>query len=250
MMSAVAHHAVKDLNESMDKTVERRLNPVTDKLDDVNSRLHDLEGWRKGVEGDVRILKESQNVQEQKQKEFGKKLSQQEALNRLQDPNRIFATIRAEIQIAEKGQQKLPPPQLADYKNALRALPSSTENYWKTVAAVINYQSLIDQMSGEAPDPAQVSRPCNAATGGYYNAYANVAFHNCIVDLDTQMFKNVEFRNSVIRYRGGPASLANVTFINCTFVLELAAHPVTPVQKNLLLALLDSPDQKSVKVAK
>jgi hypothetical protein len=118
------------------------------------------------------------------------------------------------------------------------------------VAAIINYQSKIDQLSGEAPDPVKISKPCGgltAGTGGH-NLFARMTFSNCIVDLDTDdMFQNVTFINSVIRYKGGPANLFNVAFVNCTFQLDLPPNS-SPAKPNFLFALLDSPKQTSVKV--
>src|ERR1700730_17571182 len=49
IVSAVVSHAVKDINQSIEKTVDAKLIPVTGRQDDINSRLHDMEGWRKGV---------------------------------------------------------------------------------------------------------------------------------------------------------------------------------------------------------
>ena len=228
---------VKDINENITK----QLGPINDRLNALTQQVGQLQGRFQQLDTG--------------QKKLENRLGQQEALNRLQDPGRILATIRAEIQTAENQKQLLPASQLADYRNAVRALSSSTLDFWKTSAAIINYQSLINQLSGEAPDPAKVSKPCGGLTTGgrlfsHNNMFQGLDVSNCVVDLDTNAFENVTFRNSVIRYHGGPVSLANVSFINCRFVLELKTPPSTPAQKNLLLALLDSPDQKTVQFSK
>jgi hypothetical protein len=43
--------------------------------------------------------------------------------------------------------------------------------------------------------------------------------------LDNTLLKNVVIRNATIFYSGGPVSLQNVIFVNCTFVLPNEAHP-------------------------
>lgn len=243
IISVVVGHAVKDLNAGVAATVSTQLKPFVAELTDVNSRLHTMEGWKEGVEGDVRILKENQNTQDQKQKQL-------EALSRLLDPRRILATIRAEIDAAKVRKEKLPVSQVADYRNALNALPSSVADYWTTVSAVINYQSLLNQMSGEAPDPTTVAMPCGlVGPNSGHNSITGQNFRDCFVFLDTNLFRNVTFQDSVIHYRGGAVGLVNVKFINCTFVLELPAKPATPAQEKMLRALLDSPDQKNIQVS-
>jgi len=64
--------------------------------------------------------------------------------------------------------------------------------------------------------------------------------------MDRQAFKDVTFTNSVVRYHGGAVSLSNVTFVNCRFVLDLFSAPASQPQQLLLLALLESPDLRTV----
>jgi hypothetical protein len=80
------------------------------------------------------------------------------------------------------------------------------------------------------------------------NSYTNLTLSNCIVDLDTNYFESVTFVNSVVRYHGGAISLRGVGFINCSFVLDLKTQPTTSAQRTLLLAILKSPDQKTVQI--
>ena len=244
IVSLVIGHALKDLNGTISGTVAAQLKPISDKLDDVNSRLHNIEGWREGVEGNIRILKESQQ-------DINTRLGRQEALARVEDPNRILGEIRTEVKLAQDRRGVIPPPQLADYRNALRALPPSAQNYWITVAEIINYQSLLNQMSGTAPDPTTVAKPCGiVGPNSYNNTFAQSTFPDCIAYIDSNHFRNITFRNSVIIYRGGPADLVNVVFDNCRFQLELPpGRPVNASQQKLLYALLDSPDQKSIQVS-
>jgi len=167
------------------------------------------------------------------------------SLDRLQDPRRVLATIRAEIQLASEGSRVLPVSDIEDYKNTLRYLPSSLADYWSTVAAVVNYQSLLNQLSHEAPDPAKVARDCGFITNS--TIIGPRVIPDCVAYLDSNIFVMVTFKDSVIHYHGGPVGLRNVTFDNCRFILEIPPNTRTP-QVNFLDALLKSPDQKKVKV--
>src|SRR5439155_418847 len=114
-----------------------------------------------------------------------------------------------------------------------------------------------ESKSGKSAKPRTVSIPCemtNEPVPGvivHHNMYGDMVRSNCIVDLDTQAFQNVVFVNSVIRYKGGPVALINVTFINCWFDLQIpgSAPPISPDRDNLLLALLGPPDARRVKVS-
>ncbi len=231
--------AVKGINDHMDG-----------KFDSMSKQLADMTGKIGNVEGQLEVLRSRQAKQEQEQKQLGDRVGQQEALNRIQDPNLILGIIRTDIKLAQDGQTTLSPSQLADFKAALRVLPSSAREYWITAADIINYQSLVNQLGGFAPDPRTLAKSCITGGPGIVSR-SNIfsgTFQNCIVDLDTQVFQDATFQNSVIRYRGGPVSLTNVRFINCWVALNLPAGPVTPTQQKLLLALLNSPDQKTVQV--
>ncbi len=236
----------------VDKRIEDRLNPAIDKVNShIDSKIDQLGQKIDGLSDRVSRVEGS----------LGKRISgvedrvnQQTSLAKLMDPSRVLATIRAEIQTAKSTGNILPVSDVVDYKNAVRALPPSANEYWQTIAAIINYQSLVNQMSGEAPDPATVSRPCFAVTNtdqirADENEFVGANFVNCIVDLDTNKFHRTSFKNSVIRYHGSPTTLDNVTFINCLFELDITTHPKSPERSPLLLALLESPDQKIVKVS-
>lgn len=222
--------SVDKINDHIDKKVD----PLSQKIDALTERVARLEG---PLTRRVDILEKSSK--------------QQLSLARLIDPARVLATIRAEIQIAESKGKALPVSDLVDYKNAVQALPASSREYWTTIAAIINYQSLINQMSGEAPDPAKVSKPCGGITGGTgsNNVIVGASISHCVVDLDSthDALWNVVIKDSVIRYHGGPVNISAV-FVNCTFVLDLPPNK-TPAQPAILYALLDSPDQRTVRVS-
>jgi hypothetical protein len=160
--------------------------------------------------------------------------------------DRLIA-MKETVQDAEARDTVLSSSQLAQYKRTVRTVPTSTTEYWATVAAIINYQSHLNQMNGLAPDPAKIAKPCFAPSVSNV-AFIGVQFNSCVVYLGANQYHDVLFQNSVIHYDGRPISLTDVTFINCRFVLELTERPTRPAEKDLLLALLDSSDQQNVRV--
>jgi hypothetical protein len=106
-------------------------------------------------------------------------------------------------------------------------------------------------MSGEAPDPAKVSTACEGITEGTggNNMFVGVPISHCVVDLDSthNALLNVVIKDSVIRYHGGPVNISAV-FVNCTFILDLPPNKA-PAQPAILYALLNSPDQRTVRVS-
>jgi septal ring factor EnvC (AmiA/AmiB activator) len=118
-----------------------KLKEISGKLATVAEDLKALEGWRQGVESNVKRISNQQE-------DLKQRVTGQQAIAKLIDPNRVLATIRSELAIANQSAQKLPQSQLIDYKNAVKDLPNSAHEYWATVAAIINYQSLLNQLSG------------------------------------------------------------------------------------------------------
>lgn len=177
--------------------------------------------------------------------------ARQTSLAKFLDPNRTLTLIREKIAFAQKRNNPLPATQLVDYKNPVQELPSSAYEYWTTVAAVINYQSYLLQMSGEAPDPKKVSKRCGGITSGTgsNNTFRGGVLSDCVVDLDTtnDTFDGIVFRNSVVRYSGGAIHLRNVRFENCNFQLNLFSQKA-PAKPSFMLALLDSPKQSVVNI--
>jgi hypothetical protein len=129
IVSHVVNHALGDLDGRIDSKADTRIAPIATQVTGIDQRLSKMEGWKEGVEGDVRVLKQKQIIQQEDQNRLQEKVSQQAALNRLQDPRRILATIRAEIQLAESQRRVLPASTLADYREAVQALPSSAFEY-------------------------------------------------------------------------------------------------------------------------
>ncbi len=237
---------VKTATRDIDDYIGKQLTPISSQLGTLTQQVGQLQGRFQQLDNDQKKLSGEQQ-------KLSNRVGQQDALNRIQDPNRILGLIRTDIKLAQDRQAQISASQLADYKAALRGLPTSAKEYWTTVAEVINYQSLVNQMSGEAPDPSKVARPCITGSGNpnviiENNFYNGGVYRNCFVNLDNQAFVNVTFQNSVIRYKGGPATLRNVRFINCRFDLNFPTESASPPQQNLLLALLNSSDQKTVQV--
>jgi hypothetical protein len=250
-------HRSQSADISSDEHVKQLVQPLIDgassgingKLDKIGDKLLDLGEKVAHVQGEVDEANSRAKKISTDQNELKKRVDGQDAILRLQDePQRIFATIKADIEMADTAGQPLQSTQLVGYKNALRALPTSSEDYWATVASVINYQSKLNQLRGEAPDPGKVARLCIGEN--FRHNLISGPLRRCVVVLDTETFRNVTFYDSVIIYHGGPVTFEGVDFVNCLFVLEFPVKPTPPVQKNLMFALLDSPDQKTVQVSK
>lgn len=236
--------SVSKVNEHTDtKTAElgTKLDHLSDRIGGLSDRVSTIEGALgkriSGLDGRVSGVET--------------RASRQVSLAKFLDPNRVLTLIREEIALAQEQNRPLPAAQLTDYKNTVQELPSSAHAYWATVAAVVNYQSHLLQVSGEAPDPTKVSRTCGgitAGTGGH-NIFKGMTLIGCVVDLDgvNDSFDGVVFRNSVIRYAGGTTHLHNVRFENCNFQLTIPPQK-TPEKPSFLFSLLDSPSQTSVKV--
>ena len=155
---------------------------------DVDKKLAPIEKRLQGLDAS---LKSTGLLQE----DLKNRLNRQEALVKVQDPARVLAIIRAGIQgYSSTNPQLTPASVLQDYKSAVRALPLSASNYWDTVAAIVNYQSLVNQVNGDAPDPTKRARPCALTQGG--GATSNVfrgqfVMSNCVVDLGINAFDGV-----------------------------------------------------------
>jgi hypothetical protein len=219
--------------------VDERVQPKLDKIYDRLNQLGQQFGELRGMLG--------KNTQAQDM--LRQRLEQQVALANMTDPKRVdraVAIIRTEIEKARSSKKSIP---VAEYRAALRDLPDTANGYWKTVAAIINYQSFLDQKVGLAPDPKSVAHWCPGLTAGSGgdNVYNGQPISNCILDLDTTHndLENLTIRNSVIRYHGGPISVHNVVLMNCYFELDLTRAP-NPSETQLLRAILDSPEQKTV----
>jgi hypothetical protein len=223
--------------EKINNSIDAKLAPITKKLDDLAEKAIDAQGQLKRLGS-----QQKQNI---------KRLRENEALADIRgEPEKILDTIRAQIQLAQKSKETLPYGKLVNYKLAVRALSPSVVDYWKTAAAIINYESWQNQLNGRAPDPNKVSKPCLTREQGMSTIWIiGSTFEQCIVDLDTNAFQQVTFKDSVIRYRGGATVLSGVTFINCSFILDLPSDKIPPnPARQIIFTLLDSPNQRVVKV--
>jgi hypothetical protein len=228
----------KASDDHTNQLIDAKLDP---KLGKINDQLGQLSRDVSRIEGKLNIsIDEQQNLKS--------RVDQQIALAKMTDPKRVdraVAVIRTEIEKARSTKQPIP---IAEYRAALRTFPDTTIGYWKTVADIINYQSYLDQKLGLAPDPKSVARWCPGLTAGSggYNTF-NGPIQNCIVDLDTthNLLENVTIRNSVIRYHGGSVGIKSAVLMNCYFEVDLIKPP-NPSQTELLRAILDSPEQKTV----
>jgi hypothetical protein len=237
LIDAKLNSAVQTINENIDK----KLAPILSQLTDLTTRLGKLEGRFEQLDSE--------------QKKIAMRLQSGDALARLRiDPDKALDDIRAELRKAQAKRTEIPYARLVDMKTAVQGLPVSAADYWKTVAAIVNYQSFIIQTKGLGPNPRAGSHLCMMTNqpgvlNSSGNRYTEALFHDCLADLDTNSFIRVTFADSIIRYKGGPVELRDVTFSNCVFDLQIPADApsVSPARDHLLLALLESPDLKQLK---
>lgn len=252
--SWVDHRADARIDGRVSKLVDQqignspKLDDILTKLSGINERLSKMEGWKEGVEARVKILGEKQDGLLRRNDALSARLDQQTALASLNDPERALGTIRREIELSGMSARLIPDAQLVEYENAIRPIPRTASRYWETVYALVNYVSAVRQQRGLVPDPAKTARPC-PATSGKGNMFLGGPITDCVVNLGTQIFEDVVFRNCVIRYSEGDSFiLDHVEFINCTFVFQPGSAPVNAKIQKLLLAILDSQNQQDVVV--
>jgi hypothetical protein len=247
-----ASQNAEDFNLHVDARVDTKLNPAVEKINGhIDKRAEELSKKIEDLSERVGKLEGRFEQIDSRQKNLASQVEgQQGVLAKLENPQGSLIAVRDALQRAVRTRKVIPSTLLVDYKNTLRLIPPALSGggYWVTVAAFINYQSLLNQINGTAPDPSKVSHPCFGTTGGIGNQFLG-QISNCLVTLDTQAFENVTFSNSVILYKGGPVRLKNVTFENCRFILDFP--PILPdgPQLNLVAALFDSPDQKTINVS-
>ena len=81
---------------------------------------------------------------------------------------------------------------------------------------------------------------------GRFNTIKDSVISRCVLDLDgtDNILSGVTVRDSVVRYHGGLVRLAAVTFVNCTFILDIASPEGHPKHPDLLLGLLNSNQER------
>lgn len=244
-------NSTKSTDEHINGLIGAKLNPA---VSDITQQLKDLSEKIGRLEGRF----EQQDAEQKKvNAQIRRQLTQSEALARLRiEPADTLDKIRKEIQVAESKKEQIPYGKLVDYKEAIHGLPPSAADYWRTVAAIINYESFIEQTRGHAPDPAKVAQPCPMTTNSpnYTNNLMVGGFvvRGCIVDLDTTTngLFGFTFIDCVVRYHGGRVTVGDVRFRNCTFQLDIPAKapPFAPERDRILFTLLDSPSLRDVTV--
>jgi hypothetical protein len=209
--------------------INEKLEPIIAQLNQVTGQLNQM-NWQRNIS----------ELQRSSQGAPGKELHRQ---------TEVMADLRANLAQAQKLQQKLP---LTEVVQEIQQVPTSAKDYWTTVAAIINYQSFLNQLEHNAPDPETVAKPCAFATESpnirYNTLDGTQHFTDCLVDLDTNanMIENAVIKDSVVRYYGGVITFQHATFINCRFVVDIKASQ-EPTRPDLLLALMNS-DQTNFKL--
>jgi hypothetical protein len=209
---------------------------IDDKLDPVKKDIQGLTAQVNLALGEFNSASLKRNVSELKQ-------GDQSIQAKGNSQSDVMADIRANLVQAQQLRQKLP---LTGLVKQIQMVPASAKDYWLTVAAIINYQSYLNQLDHNAPSPDSVAGPCMFVTEGSPNISNNVLFgkhkfKRCIVDLDTSTntVQDAVIEDSVVRYHGGEVTFKNVLFINCRFIVDIKA-PQVPTRPDLLLSLLKS----------
>ena len=249
----VSDEHIRNLVEDKFKPLNRdvfddKVGKLSDKIDELSDRMTRVEQRLDDLHSDLQ-------KQSELQKDIRKQALQAAALARLQaDPADRLDKIRKDIQTAESKKEPIPYSKLVDYKLAVHALPPSAADYWKTVAAIINYESFLEQTLGHAPNPTKISRPCPLTTNSPYtrdNLIVGTIVRGCIVDLDSANgFVGTIFVDCVVRYRGGRVAMQNVQFRNCAFQLDIPAEapPIIPERDRILFTMLDAPNLRDITV--
>ena len=209
--------------ELVNQWLDERVRPIRDELQNLDKRLDET----REVEGELRV-----------------ELQRQRAISVLPMTERILAMIKSELEAAQEQPQTVPVSRLRDYKLAIRGLPRDSSGFWDAVYIMVNFESLLRQSLGLAPDPAQVAKPCGPVTIGQGNVFiGDATIRECIVNLDTQEFIGITFEDCVVRHSGGPVQLKEVRFVNCRFIIESQPESITPSEQQLLIALVASEQQ-------
>jgi hypothetical protein len=205
------------------------------KLTPINATLRELTGQISDALGQLKRMK----IEIENRGQKGSNLLAQTDKTALP-----LADIRSALETAQKRDTIVAHAEFASFKDQVENLTPSAKDYWVTVAAIINYQSYINQRDNKAPDPTKVARPCSMLTEGLGkgNLIQGAPITNCVVDLDTteNELDNLVIRNSVVRYHGGAVTMKHVVFINCSFILDLKSFPQHPARPDFLRELLAS----------
>lgn len=213
--------AVASSDEHIEYLISRKLEPLTAQLNQLSGQINQM-----NLDRNLSRLKKSEQGRPAK----------------AGDQSEALAGIRSNLAVAQKIGQQLP---LAEVRQQVQHSPKSGSDYWTTVAAIINYQSYLNQVQHGFPDPKKVAKDCMYATS-LPNIRNNVLsgtqhFNDCYVDLDTNgnLIADAVIRNSVVRYHGGNPSFQHAEFVNCVFEISIDT-PLQPTRPDLMLALLDS----------
>jgi hypothetical protein len=202
----------------------------------INEKLDPLIAQLNQVTGQINQMNWQRNLSELKE-------GPREAPGTANSRSEVMSNLRANLVEAQKLQQKLP---LAEAVQRIQEVPNSTQDYWATIASIINYQSYLNQLEGHAPDPNKVARPCPFATASAHISNNELGgtqhFTDCYIDLDTNgnVIDDAIIKDSVVRYHGGNINFKHAVFNNCRFIVELRAPQLRTPARDLLVALLNS----------
>lgn len=125
---------VEDKFKPLNRDVfDDKIGKLSDKIDKLGDKFDALSQRVSNIEG--RLGNRVSSLE--------RRADQQTSLAKLIDPNRVLATIRAEIHMAENDKKPLATSTLADYKNAIQTFPTTSE-YWPVAAQFISYRSRVN----------------------------------------------------------------------------------------------------------
>lgn len=149
------------------------------------------------------------------------------------------------VKMAQEGKVQPSLNTVLSVQNRIGGLNLDSPESVQAAEAVINYTSHLREISNLVPDVAlaRVAR-CRTPPGVFIDS----TITGCTVDLDGQSFNNVAFENCIVRYRGGPVYLRNVTFTNCLYMISLPTTLSEPAKKMVRSILSASGQKPSVTV--
>jgi len=196
-------------------------NQVNESLKDEHGRMDQMSSDIGEIKGELKVLLQAQVPRVVKESallpadKFAERMPELRASLHLAKTQKVAIDEKTIKQVGDKLVQA-------------RRTANDQGEVWDTYAELISYRSFLNgqldpnfqkyRSTGEPkPHPPPYPLP------GIYAYYYSNVWTNAVVDLDGRSWENEVFKNSVIRYHGGPVMLKNVKFENCRF--EISQSP-------------------------
>jgi hypothetical protein len=159
--------------------------------------------------------------------------------------NRNLKAVAVQLGLAKQANAKLDEAT----RNALREKLlesdlSKDEDLWKARISFLAYESA----SSSIVDWNKTGQNLPLCTNAPMTNLTFDADFRCRIDLDGMKLRNVQIKNAIVTYRGGPTSLDNITLTNCYLFLDIKNVPDRGGQKFIenLLASASVPTEVSI----